>query len=612
MDFKIEEELKKLPHKPGVYLMHDSHDEIIYIGKAVDLFNRVHSYFRKTNKSPKILKMVSLINWFEYIITDSELEALVLECNLIKEHRPKYNTMLKDDKTYPYIKVTINEEYPRILITRSMKKDKAKYYGPYTFSGGVRDTIELINKIYRLRTCNRVLPRDCGKERVCLNYHIHQCMGPCMAGFEKKEEYDASVRGALDFLNGDYDLVLKLLDERMKKAAEELRYEDAAAYRDLMESVRSVAQKQKITSAGGEDRDIVALFKDNEDAVVQTFFVRDGRLIGREHFFMTHLQERTESEILNDFVKQYYSGTPFIPKEIMLEYEIEDKELLAEYLSEKKGLKVNVTVPVKGQKERMITLARQNAQLILSNNRERIKREEGRTIGAAKEIADLLGLKNVNRMESYDISHISGFDSVGSMVVFEKGKARHSDYRKFRLSSGIGNDDYASMKEVLTRRFTHHTSDDEFDSFNRMPDLILMDGGKGQVNTALQVLSSLDISIPVAGLVKDDRHRTRGIWYDDAEIPIDVHSEGFKLVTRIQDEVHRFAIEYHRSLRSVHQVHSILDDIEGIGPARRKALMRRFGSVEAIRNASVEEIADIPEMNMKAARAVVVYFEQKQ
>jgi len=612
MEFNVEEELKKLPHKPGVYLMHDADDTIIYIGKAVDLFNRVHSYFRKTNKSQKILKMVSLINWFEYIMTDSELEALVLECNLIKEHRPKYNTMLKDDKTYPYIKVTINEEYPRILLTRTMKKDKAKYFGPYTSAYGVRDTIELINKIYKLRTCNRVLPRDMGKERVCLNYHIHQCMAPCRAGFEDKEGYAKAVQGALDFLNGDYEPVLKMLTAKMEKASEELRFEDAAESRDLIESVKAVAQKQKITSYGGEDRDVIAIFKDNEDAVVQAFFVRDGRLIGREHFFMTHVQERSEEEILNDFVKQYYSGTPFIPREIMLELEVEDKLLLEEFLTEKRGQKVSVKVPVKGQKEKMILLAKKNAELILTNNRDRIKREEGRTIGAAKEIAELLGLSSANRMESYDISHISGFDSVGSMVVFEKGKARHSDYRKFRIRSGVGNDDYASMQEVLTRRFTHHTSDDEFDAFNRMPDLILMDGGRGQVNVALDVLDTLGIDIPVAGLVKDDNHRTRGIYYNNVEVPIDVHSEGFKLVTRIQDEVHRFAIEYHRSLRSVHQVHSVLDDIDGIGPARRKALMRKFGSIEAIKSASLEELAAIPEMTPKSAEAVKVYFDGKE
>ncbi len=612
MEFIIEDELKKLPHKPGVYLMHDTDDTIIYIGKAVDLFNRVHSYFRKTNKSQKIIRMVSNINWFEYIITDSELEALVLECNLIKEHRPKYNTMLKDDKTYPYIKVTVNEEYPRIFMTRTMKKDKAKYYGPYTSAYSVRNTTELINRIFCLRTCNRVLPRDKGKGRVCLNYHIHQCMGPCRAEFDDKERYDESVRGALDFLNGNYEPVIKMLEERMEKASEEMRYEDAAQERDLIESVRAVAQKQKITASDGEDRDVIAIFKDNEDAVVQTFFVRDGKLIGREHFMMTHVQEKKTDEILNEFVKQYYSGTPFIPKEIMLEEEIEEADLLTQYLSEKKGSKVTINIPVKGRKERLILLAKKNAELILSNNRDRIKREEGRTIGAAKEIAKLLGLEKADRMESYDISHISGFDSVGSMVVFEKGKARHSDYRKFRIRSGVGNDDYASMKEVLTRRFTHKGSDDEFDAFNRMPDLILMDGGKGQVNVALEVLEKLDLHIPVAGLVKDDRHRTRGIYYNNKELPVDIHSEAFKLMTRLQDEVHRFAIEYHRSLRSVRQVHSLLDDIKGIGPARRKELMRHFGSIEAIKEAEIEELQSVKGMNESAARAIYVYFHENK
>lgn len=623
MDFNIEEELKKLPKSPGVYLMHGGDDSIIYIGKAVNLFNRVHSYFRKTNKSAKILRMVDQIRYFEYIVTDSELEALVLECNLIKEHRPRYNTMLKDDKTYPYIKVTVAEEYPRLLFSRQMKKDKAKYFGPYTSAGSVRDTIELVSRIFRLRTCSRVLPKDQGKERVCLNYHIHQCMGPCREDFGDKEAYTQAVRGALDFLNGSYAPILKMLKEKMEKASEEMRFEDAAGYRDLMESVKAVAEKQKITSSGGEDRDVIALSRgeqeigerENEDSglidvVVQVFFIRDGRLIGRDHFFMNHINAASDAEILNDFVKQFYSGTPFIPKEIMMECEIEDRELLEEYLSGKKGSRVSVTVPLRGQKERMIELAKKNAELILSNNRERIRREEGRTIGAAKEIAQLLGLPSADRMESYDISHISGFDSVGSMVVFERGKAKHSDYRKFRIRSGVGNDDYASMKEVLTRRFTHHSTDNEYDAFNRLPDLILMDGGRGQVNIALEVLSSLEINIPVAGLVKDDNHRTRGIWYGNEELPVDSRSEGFKLMTRIQDEVHRFAIEYHRSLRSVHQVHSILDDIEGIGPARRKALMRKFGSVEAIRAASLEELAAIPEMTEKAARAVKDFFAQ--
>ena len=608
MEFIIEDELKKLPHRPGVYLMHDEDDVIIYIGKAVDLFNRVHSYFRKTNKTGKILKMVSNIAWFEFIMTDSEMEALVLECNLIKEHRPKYNTMLKDDKTYPYIKVTVNEEYPRIMVVRTMKKDKSRYFGPYTSGSAVKNTVELINRIYGLRTCNRVLPRDRGRGRECLNYHIHKCCGPCRADFDDKDKYDESVKGAIDLLNGNYEPVLKLLKDRMQEASDEMRFEDAAGIRDLITSVKEVSQKQKITAGDMQDRDVVALYRDEEDAVVQIFFVRSGKLIGRDHFMMTHVQKKDPSSILNEFVKQYYSGTPFIPREIMIDEEIDEKDLMERYLQEKRGSKVSIIIPLKGNKEKLILLAKKNAQMILENNRERIKREEGRTIGAAKEIADLLGLESAERVESYDISHISGFDPVGSMVVFEKGKAKHSDYRKFRIRSGAGNDDYASMHEILYRRFTHKGSDDEFDAFNRMPDLILMDGGKGQVNVAIDVLNELGISIPVAGLVKDDRHRTRGIYYDNTEIPVDRHSPGFALMTRIQDEVHRFAIEYHRSLRSVHQVHSILDDIRGIGKVRRKELMKHFGSIEDIKKATREELAAVNGMDQAAADAVYIYF----
>ncbi len=624
MEFSIEEELKKIPKQPGVYLMHGADDSIIYIGKAVNLFNRVHSYFRKTNKSPKILRMVEQIRYFEYIVTDSELEALVLECNLIKEHSPRYNTMLKDDKTYPHIKVTTAEEYPRILFSRKISKDGSRYFGPYTSAYGVRDTIELINKIFCLRTCSRKLPKDRGKDRVCLNYHIHQCMGPCRTDFCQKEQYDEAVKGALDFLSGNYDPVFRILKAKMELAAEEMRFEDAADYRDLMESVKAVAQKQKITSFGGEDRDVIALYRGEEagteeeegrdsmvDVVVQIFFVRDGRLIGRDHFLMAQAGESTDAEILNDFVKQFYAGTPFIPKEIMLEKEIEDGELLEKYLTEKKGSRVSVIIPVKGQKERMIVLAKKNAELILNNQKERLRKEEKRTTGAVKEIEELLGLQNAERMESYDISHISGFDSVGSMVVFEKGKARRSDYRKFRIRSGAGNDDTASMREVLTRRFTHQAAGNEYDAFQKKPDLILMDGGKGQVNAALEVLTSLGISIPVAGLVKDENHRTRGIYYNNTELSVDDHSEGFKLMTRIQDEVHRFAIEYHRSLRSLRQVHSVLDDIEGIGPVRRKALMRKFGSIDAIRNAELSELASLPEMNERAAAAVLEHLKKR-
>ena len=618
--FNFEEELKKLPRKPGVYIMRDDKDVILYVGKAINLHNRVRSYFRENiGRGPAIDQMVSLIARFEYIVTDSELEALVLENNLIKENSPKYNTLLKDDKTYPYIKVTVGEDYPRILFSRTMKKDKSRYFGPYTSAAAVKDTIELLNKLYQLRTCNRVLPRDIGIERPCLNYHIRQCLAPCQ-GYVSKEEYRQQVAGALEFLNGNYSPILKDLEEKMKKAAEAMEFEDAARYRDLLSSVRQVSQKQKITEGVGEDKDILALYQDETEAVVQVFFVRDGRLIGREHYYMTHVPENNKPAILQDFVKQFYAGTPFIPRELMLQYEIEDAELIEKWLSERKGSRVYLKVPKIGSKEKLVELAAQNAKLVLSQDREKLKREEGRTIGAVKEISDLLQLPltGTARMEAYDISNINGFENVGSMVVYEKGKPKRSDYRKFKIKSVSGPDDYACMREVLTRRFRHgmeeskeleeQEMDQEYGSFTKFPDLILMDGGRGQVNIALSVLEELGINIPVCGMVKDDNHRTRGLYYHNIELPIDTHSEGFKLITRIQDEAHRFAIEYHRSLRSKTQVKSVLDDIPGVGPARRKALMRHFKSLEEIRQASVEELMEIPEMNERTAEEIVTFF----
>ena len=618
--FNFEEELKKLPRKPGVYIMRDDKDVILYVGKAINLHNRVRSYFRENiGRGPAIDQMVSLIARFEYIVTDSELEALVLENNLIKENSPKYNTLLKDDKTYPYIKVTVGEDYPRILFSRTMKKDKSRYFGPYTSAAAVKDTIELLNKLYQLRTCNRVLPRDTGLERPCLNYHIKQCLAPCQ-GYVSKEEYRQQVAGALEFLNGNYSPILKDLEEKMNKAAEELEFEEAARYRDLLSSVRQVSQKQKITEGVGEDKDILALYQDETEAVVQVFFVRDGKLIGREHYYMTHVLENNKPAILQDFVKQFYAGTPFIPRELMLQYEIEDAELIEKWLSERKGSRVYLKVPKIGSKEKLVELAAQNAKLVLSQDREKLKREEGRTIGAVKEISDLLQLPltGTARMEAYDISNINGFENVGSMVVYEKGKPKRSDYRKFKIKSVSGPDDYACMREVLTRRFRHgmeeskeleeQEMDQEYGSFTKFPDLILMDGGRGQVNIALSVLEELGIDIPVCGMVKDDNHRTRGLYYHNIELPIDTHSEGFKLITRIQDEAHRFAIEYHRSLRSKTQVKSVLDDIPGVGPARRKALMRHFKSLEEIRQASVEELMEIPEMNERTAEEIVAFF----
>ena len=622
--FNVEEELKKLPRKPGVYIMRDDKDVILYVGKAINLHNRVRSYFRENiGRGPAIDQMVSLIARFEYIVTDSELEALVLENNLIKENSPKYNTLLKDDKTYPYIKVTVGEDYPRILFSRTMKKDKSRYFGPYTSAAAVKDTIELLNKLYQLRTCNRVLPRDIGIERPCLNYHIKQCLAPCQ-GYVSKEEYRQQVAGALEFLNGNYSPILKDLEEKMKKAAEAMEFEDAARYRDLLSSVRQVSQKQKITEGVGEDKDILALYQDETEAVVQVFFVRDGKLIGREHYYMTHVPENNKPAILQDFVKQFYAGTPFIPRELMLQYEIEDAELIEKWLSERKGSRVYLKVPKIGSKEKLVELAAQNAKLVLSQDREKLKREEGRTIGAVKEISDLLQLPltGTARMEAYDISNINGFENVGSMVVYEKGKPKRSDYRKFKIKSVSGPDDYACMREVLTRRFRHgmeeskeleeQEMDQEYGSFTKFPDLILMDGGRGQVNIALSVLEELGIDIPVCGMVKDDNHRTRGLYYHNIELPIDTHSEGFKLITRIQDEAHRFAIEYHRSLRSKTQVRSALDDIPGVGPARRKALMRHFKSLEEIRQATVEDLMEIPEMNERTAQEIVAFFASQK
>ncbi len=618
MTFDFEEELKKLPGKPGVYIMRDAGDGILYVGKAVNLHNRVRSYFRDNiGRGPMIDKMVTLIARFEYIVTDSELEALVLENNLIKEHSPKYNTLLKDDKTYPYIKVTMGEEYPRILFSRQMKKDKSRYYGPYTSAAAVKDTIELLNKLFCLRTCNRSLPRDIGSDRPCLNYHIKQCMAPCQ-GYISREQYRQQLARAMEFLNGNYNKILRELEEKMKQAAESLDFEEAARYRDLHSSVKSVSQKQKITDSGLDDKDVVALYRDDTDAVVQVFFVRDGKLIGREHYYMTHVSGAKKEAILEDFVKQFYAGTPFIPRELMLQYEITDNELVEKWLSDRKGSRVRIRVPKIGSKEKLVELAAQNAKLILSQDKEKLKREEGRTIGAVKEIADWLGLDCVDRMEAFDISNISGFENVGSMVVYEKGKPKRSDYRKFRIKTVAGPDDYACMKEVLTRRLLHGLEesreleardlDQAYGSFTKFPDLLLMDGGRGQVNIALSVLEELQIHIPVCGMVKDDNHRTRGLYYNNVEIPIDTRSEGFKLITRIQDEAHRFAIEYHRSLRSKAQVKSRLDEIPGVGPARRKALMRHFKSLEEIRAATVEELIQVPEIPQQVAEEICRFF----
>lgn len=613
-NFNIQEELKKLPGKPGVYLMHDEKDAIIYVGKAISLKNRVRQYFQSSrNKGAKIEQMVTHISRFEYIVTDSELEALVLECNLIKEHRPKYNTMLMDDKTYPFIKVTVNEPFPRVMMARRMKKDKAKYFGPYTSAGAVKDTIELIRKLYHIRSCNRSLPKDIGKERPCLNYHIHQCYAPCQ-GYISGEEYRKSIDEVVRFLNGNYDPILKELEEKMLDASENLEFEKAIEYRELLASVQKIAQKQKITDTAGDDRDIIAMASEGEDAVVQVFFIRGGRLIGRDHFYLKIAENDTKSEILSSFIKQFYARTPYIPAELMLPEEIEDQEIIEEWLTTRREHKVRLRIPKKGTKEKLVELAQKNAQMVLKNDKERLKREEGRTIGAVKELEKILGLTGIIRMEAYDISNTNGFDSVGSMVVYEHGKPKRNDYRKFKIKSVQGPDDYASMNEVLTRRFEHglreRQDESETGGFQAFPDLIMMDGGRGQVNIALEVLEKLNLHIPVCGMVKDDNHRTRGLYFNNVELPIDRNSECFRLITRIQDEAHRFAITFHRQLRSKGQVHSILDDIPGVGPARRKDLMRSFENIEAIRNATVDDLKELPSMNEKSAQEVYKFFHQ--
>ena len=616
--FNIEEELKKLPARPGVYLMHNVQDDIIYVGKAISLKNRVRQYFQSSrNLSPKIVQMVSQIARFEYIVTDSELEALVLECNLIKEHRPKYNTMLMDDKTYPYIKVTVGEAYPRVFLTRTMKKDKAKYYGPYTSVNAVRDTIELLRKIYKLRNCSRLLPKDIGKDRPCLYYHIKQCDAPCQGNISQ-EEYRKNVQGVLSFLGGNYEAVADMLKEKMMEASEALEFEKAIEYRELMGSVMRIMERQKITSAEMDDKDVIAMARAEDEAVVQVFFIRNGKLIGREHFYLTGVAHESRTETMTAFVKQFYAGTPTVPARLMLQDDIEDREIITQWLSGRKGQKVQIIVPKKGQKERLVELAAQNASLVLSKDSEKIKREEARTIGAVNDIGRLLDIPSIARIEAFDISNISGFENVGSMIVYENGKPKRNSYRKFKIKWFKGQDDYRSMEEVLTRRFTHgleerhelaeKNMDVSMGSFSVFPDLIMMDGGRGQVNIALKVLDALNLNIPVCGMVKDDNHRTRGLYYNNIEIPIDKNSESFKLITRIQDEAHRFAIEYHRSLRGKTQIKSILDDIPGIGPARRKGLMRRFGSVECIKEATVSELMLADGMNEASAQAVYKFF----
>lgn len=603
--FDLKEELKKLPDSPGVYLMHDKNDEIIYVGKAIKLKRRVSSYFRHmNNRSPKIEKMITLIDYFEYIVTDSELEALVLENNLIKEHKPKYNTMLKDDKSYPFMKVTVQEDFPRVLFARQMKRDGAKYFGPYTSAAAVKDTIELIQKLYGIRTCNKSLPKEIGLGRPCLYHQMKQCAAPCQ-GYISKEEYAIRIDKLLGFLNGDYKKVLAELEQKMKEKAAELEFEEAAEYRDLIESVQHVTGSQRVVKTGGIDRDVIAMARKGLETVVSVFFVRDGKLLGREHFHVEHSEEDTGSQIVTAFIKQYYEGTPFVPNELLTEFAVEEQALLEEWLGQRRGGRVHIITPQKGEKSKMIDLARENASVVLSRDLEKIKREEARTVGAANELAQMLGLPSADRLEAFDISNTSGYQSVASMVVFEKGRARKNAYRKFKLRSVSGPDDYKSMEEVLTRRFT----DERFDVY---PDILMMDGGRGQVNVALKVLDELHLNIPVCGMVKDDNHRTRGLYYNNKEISFPRNSEVFGMITRLQDEAHRFAITYHKQLRGKEQVHSILDDIRGVGPARRKALMQHFKEIGRIKDATVEELSAVEGVTPQVAEEIYRFFHEEE
>lgn len=610
--FIIEEELKKLPGKPGVYLMHDKNDHIIYVGKAINLKNRVRQYFQTSrNVTVKIQCMIEKIAWFEYIVTDSELEALVLENNLIKEYNPKYNTLLKDGKSYPFLKATVSEDFPRLMLSREMKRDKCKYFGPFTSGKDIRDTIELLNQLYHLRSCKKTLKENEVVGRTCLYYQIGQCNGVCQGNISR-EAYREDFDKALKFLQGDTGPVIKKLTNDMQKAADNLDFEQAAVLRDRINSIKKVTQKQKITAEDGFDKDVMAMAKKDDEAVVQVFFIREGKMIGREHYFLTGVKDDVDAEIFSSFIKQMYAGTPYIPKEIWVETDFSEKEVISEWLSARRGNKVNIVVPQKGQKEKMIELAKKNAKIALDKDLNKLKLERERTIGAMEEIQKLLGIDGLVRVESYDISNINGFDTVGSMVVFENGRKKNNDYRKFKIKTVEGPDDYACMEEVLTRRFLHSRQEgiSKQDSFKKLPDIIFMDGGKGQVNVCRQVLDNLGFSIPVCGMVKDDRHRTRGLFFNNVEIPIDTHGQAFRLITRIQDETHRFAIEYHKQIRSKGQVHSILDDIKGVGQKRRKALMREFSSIDEIKSADVNRIMSIPEFDEKSARSVVDFFKK--
>ena len=604
--FDIEQELKKIPQKSGVYLMKDENQQIIYVGKAINLKNRVRQYFQNNkNHAPKVQTMVQHIKEFEYIITDSEMEALLLECNLIKKHRPFYNVLLKDDKAYPYIKIT-NEDYPRIFVTRNIEKDKAKYIGPITDAFAVKETVDTIHKIWPIRKCKKILPRDIGKERPCLNYHIGQCCAPCDNQISK-HDYQNMITEAEQFIHGKHEEMMKRMEKEMYEASKNMEFEKAAALRDKLLSIKSISEKQKMANTGLGDCDVAAFVRAYDE----------GKVTGREQYHLHSVENRTRSEVMTEFIKQFYSGTAYIPKEIILQEELvtEEKELLKQFLTQKRGNKVTFTTPKKGEKHKLVQLAWKNAMISFEQSGERLKREEQKTIGAIQEIQQALHLpQTLQRVEAYDISNTQGFESVGAMVVFENGKAKYSDYRKFKIKTVIGANDFASMQEVIYRRMQHAIIEQKqckSGNFSKMPNLILMDGGMIQVQAAESVLKELNIDIPVCGMIKDDKHRTKAIIFQQKEIVLRSNTEGFKLLTRIQDEVHRFAIEYHRKLREQKAIHSILDDIPNIGEVRKKALMKHFGNIENIAKADVEQLLEVSQMTIASAESVYQFFRKQ-
>ncbi|QQY79112.1 excinuclease ABC subunit C [Keratinibaculum paraultunense] len=618
--FNIDEELQKLPDKPGVYIMKDKYGEIIYVGKAISLKNRVRQYFRASeNHPPKVKVMVKHIYEFEYIIVDNEVEALILEANLIKKHKPKYNILLRDDKQYPYIKVTTNEKYPRVLKTRRVLKDGAKYFGPYPSAYAVNDTIDIIRNLYPIRTCNQNLEKNQGRTRPCLNYYIDKCVGPCQGNVDEKL-YNSMIDEIIMFLNGKEDKLIQIIEQKMYEASKNLDFESAAKYRDQINSLKTVLEKQKVVTANLIDQDIIGMAKGIDEVCVQVFFIRSGKVVGREHFILSDTFDEDRKEILSSFIKQFYLGTAYVPKEIYIEEEIDDIEAISKWLSGKRGSKVIIKVPKRGEKSQLMDMVKKNALDMLNQYGDKILIKQRENQKVLEKLQKILGLEKIPyRIEAYDISNIAGVSPVGSMVVFEQGEPKKSDYRRFKIQSVDGPDDYKSMAEILNRRFLRGLKEREMikenkikvKGFSTFPDLIMVDGGKGQVNVALSVLDELGLDIPVCGLVKDDSHTTRGIIYKNEEITLDEDSMEFKLIYRIQEEAHRFAISYHRSLRSKKMFKSELDDVKGIGEKRKKELFKYFHTIDNMKKASIEELASVKGMNKKAAKNLYEYFKNK-